>query len=146
MIDIVVPQTSQQRSVVSRVLRNSADAVSRARRPRDLDAYSLERNGSLGRELLAAELESASGFLGGSVSGPDAVDDAVASSEGRTRAHGRHVLLGHSMGAACAAAEAIENPEVGAFHACGQHHLGSQSLQLCSGGMPQEEDMWLIIL
>ena len=84
----------------------------RARRPRDLDAYSLERNGSLGRELLVAELESASGLFGGSDSGSKAADDGAASSEGRMRGRGRHMLLGHSMGAACAAAEAIENPEV----------------------------------
>ena len=98
-------------------------------RPRSLDAYSLERNGSLGRELLVTELGSISIPSGGSGSdsysnldSEKAVRSATAAQspehtlqreKGRSSAGRRsHVLLGHSMGAACAAAEAIENPEV----------------------------------
>ncbi len=103
--------------------------VHAAHRPRSLDAYSLERNGSLGRELLATELSSVSipvsGAGGRSLSGLGSErvsgsamaarppEQASQREQGReSQGRRRHVLLGHSMGAACAAAEAIENPEV----------------------------------
>ena len=119
-------------------------------RPRSLDAYSLERNGSLGRELLATELGSVSvpvsGASGRSASTLDSkkvVRPATAAQSpahapkreqgGDTAGRRRHVLLGHSMGAACAAAEAIENPEVRRILESWAPHVcnGWQSSQGC---------------
>ena len=108
-------------------MHKPVDAV---HRPRSLDAYSLERNGSLGRELLVTELGSVSvpdsggydrqvksgsdsGRVGGSATpAPSPAQASQKEHGGGAQSRRRHVLLGHSMGAACAAAEAIENPEV----------------------------------
>ena len=77
----------------------------RCPRPKDLKAYTLEHNGRLGRDLLELELSRA----GGSAASGEH-QGASAGTEDRSSA--RHVLIGHSMGAACAAAEVIANPEV----------------------------------
>ena len=83
----------------------------------------------MGRELLATELESLTdsscGLESSSVGGSDRESVSGSAAAAQAPAHplqqqqggpwqgrGRHVLLGHSMGAACAAAEAIENAEV----------------------------------
>ena len=92
------------------------------RRVSNSAAYTLECNGRLGRAVMEAELAGqppqhsaqppgAAGPGAGAGNGAGMLD-----SEGGAAAAGRpggRVLIGHSLGAACVAAEAIGNPEVG---------------------------------
>lgn len=91
-------------------------------------AYTLECNGRLGRAVMEAELQgesgnaaSGNGNTGGASNracadgGGDAAKGSGSSSSvhgGGSAAAGGRVLIGHSLGGACAAAEVINNPEV----------------------------------
>jgi len=90
-------------------------------------AYTLECNGRLGRAVMEAELQGESGNAasgdantGGASSkacanGGDATKGSGSSSSvhgGGSGSGSGRVLIGHSLGGACAAAEVINNPEV----------------------------------
>ena len=83
-------------------------------------AYTLECNGRLGRGVMEAQLQE-SGRSG-------TADTNVSSSSGASNGAGAggRVLIGHSLGAACAAAEVIASPEVGC-------HLGGAVARLLPG-------------
>lgn len=65
-------------------------------RPLSPEPYTLQFNGHLGRQIMDAELASEQADAESATAVPQA----------------RRVLMGHSLGAACAVAEAIAHPEV----------------------------------
>lgn len=81
-------------------------------RPPTVPSYTLQFNGNLGRQVMDAEL-AAHGQLAveNTIQREDSahMDGHAPKSPAKEP---RRVLIGHSLGAACAAAEVIENPKV----------------------------------